>query len=156
MVQQNISYKRIFHKIEIEPLTRFCILKRTNKICRGREGILLLLSPSVTSDSLWPNGHTRLPCPSLSPRVCSNSCPLSWWCHCSQINILKREREAPLYLFYLHVLGLWQISLLESAFHLKRKFKAMNLAQESSHMWSATCFCTIHKPRMSFFFFPPF
>ena len=25
--------------------------------------------------------HTRLPCPSLSPRVCSNSCPLSWWCH---------------------------------------------------------------------------
>ena len=22
-----------------------------------------------------------LPCPSLSPRVCSNSCPLSWWCH---------------------------------------------------------------------------
>ena len=25
--------------------------------------------------------HTRLPCPSLSPRVCSNSCPLSQWCH---------------------------------------------------------------------------
>ena len=23
----------------------------------------------------------RLPCPSLSPGVCSNSCPLSWWCH---------------------------------------------------------------------------
>ena len=23
----------------------------------------------------------RLPCPSLSPRVCSNSCPLSQWCH---------------------------------------------------------------------------
>ena len=23
--------------------------------------------------------HTRLLCPSLSPRVCSNSCPLSWW-----------------------------------------------------------------------------
>ena len=22
-----------------------------------------------------------LPCPSLSPAVCSNSCPLSWWCH---------------------------------------------------------------------------
>ena len=35
------------------------------------------------SSSLWPHGlqHTRLPCPSLSPRVCSNSCPLSWWCH---------------------------------------------------------------------------
>ena len=25
--------------------------------------------------------HTKLPCPSLSPRVCSNSCPLSQWCY---------------------------------------------------------------------------
>ena len=25
--------------------------------------------------------NTRLPCPSPSPRVCSNSCPLIWWCH---------------------------------------------------------------------------
>ena len=25
--------------------------------------------------------HTRLPCPSLSPGVGSNSSPLSWWCH---------------------------------------------------------------------------
>ena len=35
------------------------------------------------SNSLQPHEqqHTRLPCPSLSPRVCSNSCPLSWWCH---------------------------------------------------------------------------
>ena len=35
------------------------------------------------SDSLWPHGlqHTRLSCPSLSPRACSNSCPLSRWCH---------------------------------------------------------------------------
>ena len=29
----------------------------------------------------WPHAlkHTRFPCPSLSPGVCSNSCPLSWW-----------------------------------------------------------------------------
>ena len=34
------------------------------------------------SDSLWPHGlqHARLPCPS-TPRACSNSCPLSPWCH---------------------------------------------------------------------------
>ena len=34
------------------------------------------------SNSLWPHGlqHTRLPCLSLSPRVCSNSCPLRRWC----------------------------------------------------------------------------
>ena len=25
--------------------------------------------------------HVRLPCPSLSPRVCSDSCPLTQWCH---------------------------------------------------------------------------
>ena len=35
------------------------------------------------SDSLWPHGlqHARPPCPSPTPRVYSNSCPLSWWCH---------------------------------------------------------------------------
>ena len=35
------------------------------------------------STSLQPHGlqHARLPCPLLSPGVCSNSCPLSWWCH---------------------------------------------------------------------------
>ena len=38
-------------------------------------------SRSVVSDSLRPQGlqHARLPCPSLSPRVCST--PLSWWYH---------------------------------------------------------------------------
>ena len=35
------------------------------------------------SDSLQPHGlqHARLPCPSLSPGVCSNLCPLSQRCH---------------------------------------------------------------------------
>ena len=38
---------------------------------------------SVMSDSLWPHGlqHTRLPCPSPTPRAYSNSCPSSWWFH---------------------------------------------------------------------------
>ena len=45
--------------------------------------ILFLLSRSVISDSLWPYGlqHARLPCPSPTPRACSNSWPLSWWWH---------------------------------------------------------------------------
>ena len=45
--------------------------------------LLLLFGCSVMSDSLRPHGlrHTRPPCPSLSPRVCSNLCPLSQWCH---------------------------------------------------------------------------
>ena len=37
----------------------------------------------VVSDSLRPHEskHTRPPCPSQTPRVYSNSCPSSWWCH---------------------------------------------------------------------------
>ena len=40
-------------------------------------------SCSVMCDSLRPHGlqHARLPCPSPTPRVYSDSCPLSWWCH---------------------------------------------------------------------------
>ena len=40
-------------------------------------------SHSVMSDSLWPHElqHARPPCPSPSPRVHSNSCPSSQWCH---------------------------------------------------------------------------
>ena len=42
-----------------------------------------LFSSLVMSNSLWPHGlqHARLPHPSLSPGVCSNSCPLSRGCH---------------------------------------------------------------------------
>ena len=40
-------------------------------------------SCSVTSSYLWPHGlqHARLPCPSPTPRACSDSCPSSGWCH---------------------------------------------------------------------------
>ena len=40
-------------------------------------------SHSVVSDSLPPHGlqRARPPCPSPTPRLYSNSCPLSWWCH---------------------------------------------------------------------------
>ena len=42
-----------------------------------------MFSLSVISDSLQTHGlqHTRLPCSSLSSRVCSNSCPLRQWYH---------------------------------------------------------------------------
>ena len=40
-------------------------------------------SRSVMSSSLRPHGrqHSRPPCSSPTPRVYSNLCPLSWWCH---------------------------------------------------------------------------
>jgi len=35
------------------------------------------------SNFLWSHGlqPVKLPCPSPSPRACSNTCPSSWWCH---------------------------------------------------------------------------
>ena len=49
----------------------------------GKPIYQLLCSHWIMSDSLWSHGlqYTRLPCPSLSSGVCSNLCPLSWWCH---------------------------------------------------------------------------
>ena len=42
----------------------------------------MLFHHAVMSDSLWPHvKHARLPCPSPSPRICSNSCLLSQRCH---------------------------------------------------------------------------
>ena len=40
-------------------------------------------SSSVVSNSLQPHGvqHASLPCPSPIPGACSNSCPLTQWCH---------------------------------------------------------------------------
>ena len=45
--------------------------------------ISVQFSHSVTFNSLRPHGlqHARLPCPSPTPGACSNSCPLSQWCH---------------------------------------------------------------------------
>ena len=68
------------------------VLLSLSPLCRRRNRLIkksnILLnsvqfSCSVVSDSLWPHGlqHTRLPCPSPTPGACSNSCPLSQWCH---------------------------------------------------------------------------
>ena len=54
------------------------------KVCLVKAMIFpVQFSRSVVSNSLWPHGqqHARLPCPSPTPKACSNSCPLSWWCH---------------------------------------------------------------------------
>ena len=43
----------------------------------------LQFSHSVVSSSLWPHepGHASPPCPSQTPGVYTNACPLSQWCH---------------------------------------------------------------------------
>ena len=44
---------------------------------------LVQFSHSVMANSLQPHGlqHTRPPCPSPTPGIYSNSCPLNRWCH---------------------------------------------------------------------------
>ena len=43
----------------------------------------MLFSRSVMFNFLWHYGlqHASLPCPSLSPGACPNTCPSRWWCH---------------------------------------------------------------------------
>ena len=55
--------------------------RRTNYI--GKYIRSVQFSCSLMSDSLRPHGlqQTRLPCPSPTPGIYSNSCPLSQWCH---------------------------------------------------------------------------
>ena len=50
---------------------------------KGMKEGSIQFSCSVVSNSLQPHGlqHARLPCPSPTPGACSNSCPLSQWCH---------------------------------------------------------------------------
>ena len=59
-------------------------LLKSNHTCEQKvSDTSVQFSRSVVSDSLWPHGlqHARPPCPSPTPRVHSNSCPLSHWCH---------------------------------------------------------------------------
>ena len=53
-------------------------------------------SHSVVSDSLRPHGlqHARRPCPSPTPRACSNSCPWSQWCHPTHIYGIQKDGTA--------------------------------------------------------------
>ena len=61
--------------------TNYWILALLNRCFHSYN--ILLFSCSVLSDFLWSHGlrPTRLPGPSPFPRVCSNYCPSSWWCH---------------------------------------------------------------------------
>ena len=47
--------------------------------------------------TLWPRGlqHARLLCPLPSPRVCSNSCPLSRWCHPANLSSVGPFSSCP-------------------------------------------------------------
>ena len=52
-------------------------------VTHGIGKMYIQFSCSVVSETLQPHEsqHARPPCPSPTPRVYSNSCPLNWWCH---------------------------------------------------------------------------
>ena len=74
------------------------------------------------SDSLKTHRlqHIRLPCPSLSSRLCSNSCPLSWWCH------LTISSSATLFFFCL------QYFLASGSFPMSHHFAAVAQSTRTS------------------------
>ena len=76
----NLSISPSWFLAQLRPLTR----QKNPWTCTSwPDGRIISMgnqfSPSVMSDSLRPHGlqYTRPPCPSLTPRACSNSCPLS-------------------------------------------------------------------------------
>ena len=71
---------RLTSLLEPHPL----LLSKYNASCAWLSFPVSQLICSFVSDSLRPHGlqHARPPCPSPTPRACSNSsCPSSWWCH---------------------------------------------------------------------------
>ena len=79
------SYNQMKNGCWVRKVKNHWFKERFRKKEKDSEALVgsVLFSGSVVSDSFQPHGlqHTRLPCPSPSPRTCSNSCPLSWWCH---------------------------------------------------------------------------
>ena len=76
--QNNYSYKCILYaNINLSSIKFTQVIKLTLHANSSVQ-----FSQSVMFDSLWPHGlqHARPPCPSPTPRVYSNSCPLTQWC----------------------------------------------------------------------------
>ena len=83
MGSQRVGSDLVTEQQQISTPHAFCLLPSLAFCPPFSLHCLLLFSFSVKSDSLWPHGeqHARLVCPSPIPRACSNSCPLSRWCH---------------------------------------------------------------------------
>ena len=71
------------HSMHGNWLSRFCFHVLSPEFCTSDSKQNLLFGHWVVSDSLQPYELqlTRLPCPSMSPWVGLNSCPLSQWYH---------------------------------------------------------------------------
>ena len=61
----------------------FTVVYQVCNCIMSKNNIMQFSSVTLSCPTLRPQGlqHARLPCPSPTPRVYSNSCPLSQWCH---------------------------------------------------------------------------
>ena len=86
----------------------------------------------VVSSSLWPHGlqHHRLLCPSISPDVCSNSCPLSWWSYLTSSSSSHSSHPTSTFAFKLSE----HQSLLQWVVSLHQVAKVLEL-QPQSFQW---------------------
>ena len=93
-LQASIVWKRLAYIAWDNVLwfIKWHLYKMQVKLCNNFICLLQAICPpqtpvqfncSVMSYSLWSHGlqHARPPCPSLTPGVYPNLCPLSWWCH---------------------------------------------------------------------------
>ena len=78
------SYLCTLMPLQIMPVALNC-LKKIVTLLDTYYNVHSVQFSSVTQSclTLWPHElqHPRPPCPSPTPRVQPNSCPLSWWCH---------------------------------------------------------------------------
>ena len=105
---------------------------------------MLLFSYSVMFNVLRPHKlqHTRLSCPSPSPRVCSNSCSLSWWCHwATSFSVIPFSFCLQSFIFwdffFLQIFIFWMLSFnpdfsLSCFTFIKRHFSSYSLVPPSS------------------------
>ena len=78
--QQKSLLKKV--KEESEKVDLKLSIQKTEIMASGSISSVQFSCLAMT-DCLWPHGlqYARPPCPSPTPRIYSNSCPLSWWCH---------------------------------------------------------------------------
>ena len=75
-------------------LLRYCLCFWCSAVPRWY--VSVQLSRSAVSDSLRAHAlhHARLPCPSPTPKICSNSCPSNWGCHPTISSLLSPSPSA--------------------------------------------------------------
>ena len=112
---QSLGHRRVRYDLAAKQQQHYIYILFLGRLCAA-----LLLSCQVVSNSLWPHGpqHARPPCPSLSPGICSSSCPVSQWCCLTSLS------SAALFFFCLQSLPASEafpvswLSTLQRLFHL--------------------------------------